>query len=202
MLRQRIRTRSSPASYVGRLLLVAVLLGLLWYGAMAVLLGLGVPRGTVDLISGYRTAYDYLSGLEPAAVTPRVRLIVAVAGLLAFLVFAYLAYKELPRPYVARRALGLSQDQRGTLSVSARAIERAAEGGALANPVVTAAAGRWEGEALNVNVHLDRARDLPESLRDVQSKVIEALGMHDLPAVPVNVTLTGFDRPIPHREVS
>jgi hypothetical protein len=202
MVRQRIRTRSSPVSFVGRLVLVAFLLALLWYGLMAILLGLGVARGPVDLISGYRTAFDFLAGLRADQITPRVRLIVALSGLVGFLLFAYLAFKELPRPYVARRSLGLSTDRRGAIAVSPRAIERVAESAAFGNPAVVAAAGRWEGEDLNVNVHLERARDLPEALRDVQGKVTEALGAHELPTVPVGVTLTGFDQRTPPREIS
>ena len=193
MLRQRIRTRSSPVSFVGRLVLVAFLLAVLWYGLMAVLLALGVPRGPIDLISGYRTAFDYLAGLTADDLSPRVRLIVGLSALLAFFVFAYLAYKEIPRPYVARRTLDLPvADERGATEVSPRAIERVAESAAFGNAAVTAAAGRWEGKNLNVDVHLERADDLPDTLRDVQHRVCEALGAHELPLVPVAVTLTGF----------
>lgn len=192
MLRQRIRARSSPVSVVGRLVLVVFLLAVLWYGLMVVLLALGVPRGTVDVISGYRTAYDYLAALTPDDLTSRARLIVGLSALLAFLVFAYLALKELPRPYVARRAVDLPDDERGGTTVAPRALERVAEGAALGNPSVVAAAGRWEGSDLNVDVHLEQARDLPDTLRDVQRRVSDALGAHDLPLVPVGVTLTGF----------
>lgn len=202
MLRQRIRARSSPVSFVGRLVLVAFLLAVLWYGLMVVLLGLGVRRGVIDLISGYRTAYDFLAGLGPEDVTSTVRLIVALSALVAFLLFAYLAYKELPRPYVARRTLDLPGEAGGATEVSPRAIERVAEGAAFGNPAVTAAAGRWEGDDLNVDVHLERARDLPDTLRDVQHRVCEALGSHELPLVPVGVTLTGFDHRQPGREIS
>ncbi|MBA2428612.1 MAG: hypothetical protein H0V55_02680 [Thermoleophilaceae bacterium] len=201
-MRQRLRTRSSRVSFLGRIVLVAFLLVALWYGLMTILLALGVPRGPIDLISGYRTAYDLLAGLGPDSLTPRVRLVAGLSGLGAFLVFAYLAYKEVPRPYVARRRLGLAEDERGEVTVAPRAIERVAESAAFGNPGVTKAAGRWEGEDLNLDVHLDRARDLPATLRDVQGKVAEALATHGLPAVPVGVTLTGFDNPRQQRELS
>ena len=193
MLRQRIRTRSSPVSLVGRLVLVAFLLAVVWYGLMAVLLGLGAPRGDIDLVSGYRTAYDYLSGLTAGDLSPRVRLVVGLSGLLGFFVFAYLAYKEIPRPYAARRTLALAvPEDRGGTEVSPRAIERVAESAAFGNAAVTAAAGRWEGKDLNVDVHLEQAEGLPATLQDVQQRVSEALGAHELPLVPVAVTLTGF----------
>ena len=201
-MRQRLRTRSSRVSFLGRIVLVAFLLVALWYGLMTILLALGVPPGPIDLISGYRTAYDLLAGLGPDSLTPRVRLVAGLSGLGAFLVFAYLAYKEVPRPYVARRRLGLAEDERGEVTVAPRAIERVAESAAFGNPGVTKAAGRWEGEDLNLDVHLDRARDLPATLRDVQGKVAEALATHGLPAVPVGVTLTGFDNPRQQRELS
>lgn len=202
MLRQRIRSRSSRVSLIGRLVLVLFLLGVLWYGAMLVLLGLGVPRGPVDMLSGYRTAYDFLASLTPERITPRVRLITGLSGLVAFLLFAYLAYKELPRPYAARRTLALAEEERGRNEVSPRAIERVAESAALGHRAVTAAAGRWEGDEVIVNVHLARARDLPETLREVSGRVTGALGDHDLPTVPVGVTLTGFDQTQPQREIS
>lgn len=201
-MRQRLRARSSRVSFLGRIVLVALLLGVLWYGLMTVLLALGAPRGAIDLISGYRTAYDFLAGLGPESLTPRVRLIAGLSGLGGFVVFAYLAYKELPRPYVARRRLGLAEDERGGVTVAPRAIERVAESAAFASPVVAKAAARWEGEDLNVDITVDRARDLPSTLRDVQGKVAEALATHELPAVPVGVTLTGYDHPRTHREIS
>ena len=183
-------------------MLVALLLGVLWYGLMTILLALGAPRGAIDVLSGYRRAYDFLAGLGPESITPRVRLIAGLSGLGAFVVFAFLAFKELPRPYVARRRLDLAEDERGEVTVAPRAIERVAESAAFGNPAVTKAAGRWGGEDLDVDVHVDRARDLPATLRDVQAKVAEALVAHELPAVPVGVTLTGYDNPRQQREIS
>ena len=202
MPRQRIRTRSSPLSFVGRLLLVLLCLAAIWYGLMILLLIAGTPPGTVDLISGYRTAYDFLAGLGSRALDPPVNLIVAGAGILAFLLFAFLAYKELPRPYTTRRRLALPGDEHGDVAVEPRAIERVAESAAFGNPAVSAAAGRYQREDLAVDVHVTRPREALDTLRDVQRRVAEALGEHELPSVPVTVTLTGFDQPQQHREIS
>ena len=202
MFRQRIRARSSPVAFFGRAVLVLFLLGVLWYGLMLVLLGFGVGRGPIDLISGYRTAFDFLAGLEPAAITPRVRLITAVSGIVAAFLFGYLAYKEIPRPYAARRSLDLAEQELGGTAVAPRAIERVAESASFGNRLVSGAAGRWEGSGVNLDVHLDRARELPATLEDIQQRVRGALGEHELPEVPVTVTLTGFDHRPTGRNVS
>ena len=43
-------------------------------------------------------------------------------------------------------------------------------------------------------LELRRARDLPDTLRTVQRSVSSGLERHGLPTVPVNVTMTGYDR--------
>ena len=202
MPRQRIKARTSPVAFVGRLLLILFALALLWYGLMVVLLFAGVSANTVDLISGHRTAYDFLSGLTPGSLDNRVILILAVSGFAALLIFGFLAYKEIPRPYATRRRLDLVNDERGDVEVAPRAIERVAETAAFQNPAVSAAAGRYGESDLTVDVHVSRPRDVLETLRDVQRKVTEALGAHELPPVPVGVTLTGFDQPQQQREIS
>ncbi|MGI8709952.1 MAG: hypothetical protein ACR2LA_03040 [Acidimicrobiales bacterium] len=202
MPRQRIKTRSSPVSLLGRLLLVLFCLAAIWYGLMILLLIAGIPLDTVDLISGYRTAYGFLAGLGGKALKPPASLIVAAAGILGFLLFGFLAYKELPRPYATRRRLALPGDERGDVAVEPRAIERVAESAAFQNPAVSAAAGRYQREDLAIDVHVNRSRDALDTLRDVQRRVAEALSQHELPSVPVTVTLTGFDQPQPHREIS
>lgn len=202
MPRQRIKARTSPVAFVGRLLLILFALALLWYGLMVVLLFAGVPADTVDLISGHRTAYDFLSGLTPGSLDNTVILILAVSGFAALLIFGFLAYKEIPRPYATRRRLDLVNDERGDVEVAPRAIERVAETAAFQNPAVSAAAGRYGESDLTVDVHVSRPRDVLETLRDVQRKVTEALGAHELPPVPVGVTLTGFDQPQQQREIS
>lgn len=202
MPRQRIKTRTSPVALIGRLVLILFSLALIWYGLMVVLLFAGVPTDTVDLISGYRTAYDFLSGLTPGSLDNTVVIILVASGLAAFLIFGFLAYKEVPRPYATRHRLDLVNDERGDVEVAPRAIERVAETAAFQNPAVSAAAGRYGESDLKVDVHVSEARDVLETLRDVQQKVTEALGAHELPPVPVGVTLTGFDQPQQHREIS
>lgn len=111
---------------------------------MTLLLALKVSPSTVDAISGYRTAFDWLSELTPADVDGgATRAIVAAAGVLAALVFGYLALMHLPRPYLARQDLDLTVDDHGEVTVEPRAIERLAEVAAIGNPSVSAARGRY-----------------------------------------------------------
>jgi hypothetical protein len=194
VFRQRIRTHVSATALTGNLLLTLIGLGLIWYGLMVVLLALKSSPNFVNDISGYRTAYSYFAGLEPSEITTRVRLIAGLAGLAAFVVFGFLAWKQIPRPYLARSELRLGDDERGTLIVEPRAVERAAEAAAREHPAVSEAAGRYEVDGVAINVHVRRGADLAGTLRDVDRRVREALDRHDLPTLPVNVTLTGFDR--------
>jgi hypothetical protein len=128
MPRQRLRVRTSPLALVGRLLTFLFVLALIWYGAMTVLLALKVSPHTVNSISGYRTAYSYLAGLTPHDVNgSTTRAIVAGVGILAFLLFGYLAVKEILRPHFTRHDLELASDGRGEITVEPRAIERLAE---------------------------------------------------------------------------
>lgn len=195
MLRQRLRARTSRLVVLARVLVLLLALLLVWYGLMLVLLAVKVAPHTVNDISGYRTAFDYLAGLTPDDVAGGVtRPIIAGAGVLVFLVCGWLASKEIPRPYLARHALELSDEPGGAVSVEARAVERAAEIAACGAPGVTSAAGRFATDAVELGVTVSRATGLPDVLHEVQRRVREALGTHGLPVVPVHVTLTGFDR--------
>ena len=194
MFRQRIRARVSAAVFTGNLLVTVIGLALIWYGLMVVLLAFKSSPSFVNDISGYRTAYDYFAGLEPSDITARVRLIAGLAGLAAFILFDFLAWKNVPRPYLARSELLLREDPRGTVIVEPRAVERAAEAAAREHPAVSESTGRYEIDGVAVNVHVRRGTDLAETLRDVDRRVREALRRHDLPSLPVSVTLTGFDR--------
>jgi hypothetical protein len=195
MLRQRLRSRGFALSHiVARLLVIALALALLWYGAMVILLAFKVSPDTVDSISGYRTAYDYLTGLEPDDITSDVRLVVGLAGLAVFLLFGYLAWREIPRPYLARSDLQLSGGDRGAVDVTARAVERVAERAALEHDGVADARGLYHDNALTLEIVARGARDVPATLSAVREQAAESLDTHDLPALPVNVTLTGLDR--------
>jgi hypothetical protein len=59
---------------------------------------------------------------------------------------------------------------------------------------VTSASGRLGDDELVVNISVARAGRAADSLTEVQERVRAALGEHDLPDLPVNVTLTGYDR--------
>ena len=88
VLRQRVRVRRSPLAILGRALALLLGLALIWYGLMLLLLALKTPRDTVESLSGYRAAFDWLAALQPPDVDGGVtRAIVAGAGLLAFVVF-------------------------------------------------------------------------------------------------------------------
>ena len=194
MLRQRIRLRSSAFALIGEALLVLVALALVWYGLMVVLLALEVDPGTVNAMSAYRDIYDFLAGLSIGDVDWLFRLIAGLAGLATFLFALWLAWKELPRPYLARSDVPLRDDEQGVIIVRPRAVERAAEVAATEHPDVTSASGRYESGGLAIEISVRRARELPETLRDVQRRVRETLDRHELPSLPVTVTLTGFDR--------
>lgn len=195
MLRQRVRERTSVLVLGGRLVTLVLALALVWYGLMLVLLAVKVPPGTVDSLSGYRTAFHWLVGLRPSDVDGAgTRAIVAGAGVLSFLVFGYLAPKQLPRPYLARQELPLTADPRGEVRVEARAVERLAEVAAAAHSEVTDARGRYSVDDLSVDVTIRRVRDVASTLREAQTRVAQALEQHGLPVMPVNVTLTGYDR--------
>ena len=201
-MRQRVRAHDSPVTYLNRLVLVLVCLAVIYYAVMLLLLALKVSPQAVNAISGYRPALDFLDRLRPNEFPGgTARLIAALAGLLAFLLFLALALRELPRPYLARTQLPLAEDHRGALTVEPRAIERVAEAAAVENPSVSSAAGRYGGDQIELNVHVRRAYDVADTLRDVRRRAVEALGRHDLPPMPVNVTLAGFDREL-RRELS
>ncbi|HEY4276748.1 MAG TPA: hypothetical protein VGM91_00940 [Conexibacter sp.] len=195
MLRQRLRENVSPVVVVGRLITFLFALALVWYGAMTVLLAVKASPATVNSISGYRTAFDWLAGLRPSDVDgPPARPIIAGAGLLAFFLFGYLAYKELPRPRFTRRDLALATDELGEVRVEPRAIERLAETAAQQDPSVTSATGRYGDNDLAISITVRRARHMSSTLHDARQRVIDALRQHELPAGSVNVTLTHYDR--------
>jgi hypothetical protein len=195
MLRQRIRARRSPLALLGRLLLLVLSLALVWYGLMVVLLALKVSPQTVNALSGYRSAYDFLAGLEPADITGRVRIVAGLGGALSFLLFGYLALKSLAYPYLARSELLLGEAGRGVDVVEPRAVERAVEGAVRSHPAIEAASARYGTDDVNVSVRVNDARAAGSALREVRGRGREALAQHELPLLPVNVILTGFEKP-------
>jgi hypothetical protein len=195
MPRQRLRERTSFFVVAGHLLTLLLALAMVWYGLMTVLLAVKVSPSTVNSLSGYRTAFNWLSGLTPSDVDGgTTRAIIAGAGVLAFLVFGFLAFKHLPRPYLARRELPLYSEPQGYLTVEPRAVERLAEVAATSDSAISDARGRYSVDDLAVDVTVRRARDIATTLREAQSRVARALAEHELPTMPINVTLAGFDR--------
>jgi hypothetical protein len=195
MLRQRLRTRTSPLAFIQRLLELALALALIWYGLILAGLALDViGRDSADTYSGYRTTYDFVADLLAGRASDSERLIAGIAGLAAFLLLLTVAFKLRPRPYLARHDLELEAGDRGTVTVQPRAVERLAEGIALQHPAVASASARVGTDDLAVLLELRRARDLPDTLRTVQRSVSTGLERHGLPTVPINVTLTGYDR--------
>ena len=194
MTRQRVNLRTPFLAHIVTVLTVVLAIALVWYGLMVVLLAVKVSPHTVNSLSGYRSLYDDAVDLRRADFTTVRRLIAGFAGLIVFLVFVYLALKAWPRPYLARGEIAVAEDPHGTTAVQPRAIERLAEIAARANSDVTAARGRLGDGDLTVTVDSRRASTTAETLRDVQERVRAGLAAHDLPSLPVNVTLTGYDR--------
>lgn len=195
MPRQRLRLPGFPvAGAVGRGLVVAFAAALAWYGAMLVLLALKVAPGTVDGLSGYRAAYDHLAGLTPADVTGSTRLITAIAGVLVAVTLGYLAWRELPRPHLARTPLQLERQDRGATEVQPRAVERAVEIAALGHPAVMAARARYGDDELALDIDAGQAASIVQTLREVRQRALDSLSQHELGAASISVTLAGFDR--------
>jgi len=195
MRRQRVGARSFPLARVaGDGLVIIFALALMWGGAMVALLALKVSPVTIEGLSGYRTAYDYLAGLQPADIGTSTRLIAAISGLAATVLCGYLAWRAIPRPYLARTDLRLTVDERGIVDVHARAIERAAEIAALEHPSVVAARARYGTDDLTIDINAGRAEGLAATLQAVQQSARDSLARHELPPLPVNITLVRLER--------
>jgi hypothetical protein len=192
--RQRVHLRTPALAYLVRLLTLVLGLALIWYGLMVILLAVKLAPHTVNSISAYRTLYHDVADLTSSDFTTRVRLIAGFGGLLALLMLLYLAAQELPRPYLARGAVILDDQPHGQTAMKPRAVERLAEIAAQGNSAVTSVAGRLGNEELNVSIATSRASLAADTLTDVRLRVRSSLTTHDLSVLPVNVTLTGYDR--------
>jgi hypothetical protein len=201
VIRQRIALRTPLAARLVRLFVLVFAAALVWYGAMAILLAVKVSPHTVNALSGYRWAYHKLSGVTAGDFSSTVRLIAGFGGLLAFLFFVYLAFQELPRAHLARGELRVGDAARGRTVVRPRAVERAVETAARQNEATTSARARLGDDALTLEIAVSRAAASADVLVDVQRRASTALDRHDLPDLPVNVTLTGYS-PTTRRELS
>lgn len=193
MGRQRLRIKGSAlTALVGRALVVLLAMLLVWYGAMLVLLALKLDPQTINDLSGYRDAYDYLSTLQPADID---RLVVAIAGLVVALAAGTLVWRGLPRPHLARSALTLpaTASQRGQTDIQPRALERAVEAAAIEHAAVLSASARYDDGTLALAITTTDARSTLQTLHEVRDHAHESLARHQLEISTVNVTLAGYD---------
>jgi hypothetical protein len=198
--RQRLSLRVPPLELLSRVLLTVACLALVWYGAMAILLAVKVAPSTVNMLSRYRTVYDYLAHLRSGDVTGTVRLVLGAGGFAAFSALCFVVWQALPRPHLARQGLQLPGDGRGTGIVQPRAIERAAEASALEHPDVDAATARYGAGEIALDVSVTRATEVPALLRDVRTRAERSMERHDLPPARLLVTVTDF-KPRKRREL-
>jgi hypothetical protein len=194
---QRVRFRAFPLRFVTHVLVVLLGLALVWGGVTIVLLALKVAPGSVNASTGYRDLYQSITSVGPRNLRGATRAFIGGSGLLGFLVFGFVAYKSLPRPYRARHDIDLGHDRGGDLTVASRAVERIAEHTAVRDDRVLSATGLYSPEVLALNVSLRRSPDVTATLESVQTAVRRAIEMHGLPTVPVTVTLTGYQQHTP-----
>jgi hypothetical protein len=167
---------------------------LLWGAGVIGALAAGVDPSTVSSVTGYDAVYRALAGIAADDVAGgAVRLAVGLGGLAAAVLLALMARAQLPAPRLARGAVELEDGLHGRTTVSARAVERAAESAAVGQPAVRAAAGRFGAEGVALDVTLERADDVAGVLRSVRGAARESLLAHGLPLTAVDVTLTKFD---------
>ena len=194
MLRQRIHIEGSGfAATVGRILVVLGGAALVFYGVMVVMLAFKVSPSTVNDISGYRTAFDYLAGLEASDISGSDRAIIAGAGVLAFLIALFLGLRGLPRPHLARHSTVISSEEDGQTEVGPRAFERVVESAAREDSRVTGARARYDEDGIVVNVQIKDAATAVETLRAAQERARESLQKHELQVEHVSVTLAGYN---------
>lgn len=189
----RIHLRTPALAYLARSLTVLLAAILIWYGAMVVLLAVKVAPHTVNSISAYRTMYDFLAKLRESDFSTLRRLLAGFGGLVAFVLFVYLALQELPRPYLSRREVILSRGGSGLLTIEPRAIERLVEIAAACNGDARNPAAHLDGDSLTLNIGVSSARRAAETLSDVRRRAAADLARHELPDLRVNVTLTKFE---------
>ena len=196
MLRQRIHVEgSSTAAAVGRFLVALLGVAIAYYGLMLMLLAFKVSPSTVNDISGYRTAFDYLAELAPGDISSTDRAIIAGVAILLALIALFLLWRGLPRPHLARHAVKVTETDLGTTEVQPRAVERAVERAALGHPAVVGARARYDDDGIALAVTSDRAPDLVTTLREVEDRAFQSLDKHQLELERVDVTLAGYDTP-------
>lgn len=195
MPRQRLGLPSGILTTVGQRLMLLLGLALVWGGAVVVLLAAGVAPGDVQSVTGYRTVYDELAALGPPNWDRTTAAIVAVAGVLAFVVLLALGWAQRITPHLARTELVLTDDDLGTITVNPRAIERAAEVAAARGAAVHAVRARLGDDELTVTIHARGAAELADTLRGARQRVQSALQDAGTPQQTVRVVVTRFTAP-------
>lgn len=193
MPRGRLRIGGSTlATAAGRLLAVVFGAALAYYGAMLVLLACKVSPDVVDELCGYRTAFDYLSGLGAGDVSSADRLIVALVALALGLLATALLWIGRPRLYLARHEVRLAETDRGVTEIGPRAMERAVESAALEHPAVVGARARYGERGIALAVTAGRAADLVTTLNEIEDRAHRSLERHEIDLGRVDLTLAGY----------
>jgi hypothetical protein len=193
MPRQRLHVETSGlANAVGRALAVLLGAALVYYGAMLVLLAFKVSPSVVNDLCGYRTAFDYLSGLSAGDISSSDRLLVAIVAAGLAIVALALLWLGRPRPYLARHEMKVTETDHGVTEIRPRAMERAVEAAALEHPAVVGARARYGDEAIALAVTAGGAADLVTTLNEVEERAHQSLQRHQLELDRVDVTLAGY----------
>jgi hypothetical protein len=194
MPRQRLHIEGSTlAATVGRVLVVLLGAALVFYGVMLVMLAFKVSPSTVNSISGYRSAFDYLAGLEASDISGTDRAIIAGAGLLVFLLALFLVWRGLPRPRLGRHSVVIAAEEDGETEVQPRAFERVVESAAREDPRVSRARARFDEDGLVIDLEVRDPTTLVETLRAAQQRARESLSRHELEVEHVSVTLAAYN---------
>ena len=193
MLRQRLRLEGSAITNgVGRFLVALLGAALVYYGAMVVLLALKVSPETVNDLCGYRTAFDYLAGLDAEEITSTARLVIALVAVAVALTALLLLCRGLPRPHLARHGIELADTDLGITEVQPRAVERAVESAALQHDAVVGARARYDDGGIALLVTARQAPGLVATLEEVRGLAHRGLERHQLELERVDVTLAGY----------
>lgn len=195
MPRQRLGLPTGILTTLGQKLMLLVGLALIWGGAVVALLAAGVAPADVQTSTGFRTVYDQLASVGPANWDQTTATVIAVAGVVVFLVLLVLGWAQRLTPHLARTDLTLTDDELGTVTVDPRAIERTAEIAAGRGAAVHAVRARLGEDEMTITIHARGADEIPDTLRGAQERVRTALQDAGTPQQTVRVVVTRFTAP-------
>jgi hypothetical protein len=191
VIRQRVRISRDGWTVAGQVVVAALALGLVWGGAVVLVLAAGARADRVDSLSSYRSVWAAVRDLGAADVAGRWWL---VAGcLVAAVLLARMAVAQAPRPRLARHALALGTPG-ARVDVAPRAVERAAEVAAAGAPGVRDARARLGDDELLLSLQVGRRADVATALTGARDRAVSALARHELPALPVRALVTHTER--------